>query len=184
MVATKSNMIPLGTKAHPFSLLDTRSREIISFSNKTEGKGFLFAFICNHCPFVIHLKNHFPTLFNQWNKEGLKVYAISANDAVKYPDDSPHKMALDAEEFNFEFPYLFDETQEIAKLYGAVCTPDFFLYDGNQKLYYRGQYDSSRPGIGEEPTGNDLINAVSLLLSGKNSPSDQRPSLGCNIKWK
>ena len=177
-------MIPLGTKAHPFTLLDTRSREMISFSDQTKGKGFLFAFICNHCPFVIHLKNHFPTLFNQWNKEDLKVYAISANDAVKYPDDSPHKMALDAEEFNFEFPYLFDETQEIAKLYGAVCTPDFFLYDGNQKLYYRGQYDSSRPGSGEEATGTDLINAVSLLLSGKSTPLDQRPSLGCNIKWK
>ena len=177
-------MIPLGTKAHPFTLLDTRSGEIISFSNQTEGKGFLFAFICNHCPFVIHLKNHFPTLFNQWNKEGVKVYTISANDVVKYPDDSPQKMAMDAEEFKFEFPYLYDETQEIAKLYGAVCTPDFFLYDGNQKLYYRGQYDSTRPGTGEEVTGTDLINAVSLLLSGKRPPSDQRPSLGCNIKWK
>ena len=177
-------MIPLGTKAHPFTLLDTRTGEIRSFSNQTEGKGFLFAFICNHCPFVIHLKNHFPTLFNQWNKDGVKVYTISANDAVKYPDDSPQKMAMDAEEFKFEFPYLYDENQEIAKLYGAVCTPDFFLYDGNQKLYYRGQYDSTRPGNGEEVTGTDLINAVSLLLSGKRPPSDQRPSLGCNIKWK
>ena len=177
-------MIPLGTKAHPFTLLDTRTGEIVSFSNQTEGKGFLFAFICNHCPFVIHLKNHFPTLFNQWSKEGVKVYTISANDAVKYPDDSPQKMAMDAEEFKFEFPYLYDETQEIAKLYGAVCTPDFFLYDGNQKLYYRGQYDSTRPGNGEEVTGTDLVNAVSLLLSGKSPPTDQRPSLGCNIKWK
>ena len=184
MVATKSNMIPLGTTAHPFTLLDTRTGEIISFSNQTEGKGFLFAFICNHCPFVIHLKNHFPALFNQWNKEGVKVYTISANDAVKYPDDSPQKMAMDAEEFKFEFPYLYDETQEIAKLYGAVCTPDFFLYDGNQKLFYRGQYDSTRPGTGEEVTGTDLINAVSLFLSGKGPPTDQRPSLGCNIKWK
>ena len=126
MVATKSNMIPLGTKAHPFTLLDTRTGEIISFSNQTEGKGFLFAFICNHCPFVIHLKNHFPTLFNQWNKEGVKIYTISANDAVKYPDDSPQKMAMDAEEFKFETSKieLLDNGKLIKALKGKAISVD------------------------------------------------------------
>ena len=184
MVATHSNMVPLGTKAPSFQLKDTCSEEMVHFSSETKGKGFLFAFICNHCPFVIHLKHHFPALFNKCRKKGLKIYAISANDSVKYPEDSPEKMGFEAKQLNFEFPYLFDKTQSVAQSFKATCTPDFFLYNEQQELFYRGQYDDSRPGGNINVTGNDIKNAVNLLLSSESPPRNQSPSIGCNIKWK
>ncbi len=184
MVATQSNMVPLGTKAHPFSLMDSVNQKINYFSFETQGKGFLIAFICNHCPYVVHLNKHFPTFFNSLKELEIKVYAISSNDAVAYPDDSPEKMAIEAKRLQFNFPYLYDETQSVAKLYNAACTPDFFLYNKDKELFYRGQYDGTRPGKKEEVNGFDLTNAVDLLLAEKNPPNDQVPSLGCNIKWK
>jgi peroxiredoxin len=184
MVATESNMLPLGTQAPPFKLQDSVSKNLCTFSNKTQGKGFLIAFICNHCPYVVHLKNHLPGLFNNFLKQGLKIYAISANDQDKFPADSPEKMAIEAKHLNFAFPYLFDESQEVAKSYKAACTPDFFLFDRNKELFYRGQYDDSRPNKNLEVTGNDITNAVNLMLQGKDAPRKQIPSLGCNIKWK
>ncbi len=184
MVATKSTMIPLGTKAHSFQLQDPRTNNLVEFSDETEGKGFLFAFICNHCPFVVHLKEHFSKLFNSWVEDGMKVYAISANDSVKYPDDHPEKMAQEATKLNFNFPYLHDESQAVAKAYHASCTPDFFLFNERKELFYRGQYDDSRPNGNNEVTGQDLSHAVQLMLKGENPPTAQSPSIGCNIKWK
>mgnify|MGYP001605476452 CR=1 FL=1 len=184
MVATQSSMLKLNTKASPFTLFDTNSGSAVSFSCSTVGKGFLFAFICNHCPFVIHLKRHFPDLFNNLVDQGIKVYAISSNDSIEYPADSPEQMAKEAKESNFNFPYLFDETQQVAQDYKATCTPDFFLFNEHQKLVYRGQYDSSRPGGEIEVSGKDLINAVDRMVAGEKPLANQIPSLGCNIKWK
>ena len=184
MVATESNMLALGTQAPPFNLQDSVSKNLCSFTNKTEGKGFLMAFICNHCPYVVHLNNHLPALFNNFGKQGLRIYAISANDKDQFPDDSPEKMAIEAKKLNFDFPYLFDENQEVAKSYKAACTPDFFLFDQNKELFYRGQYDDSRPNNNIEITGFDISNAVNLLLQGEDAPKSQTPSIGCNIKWK
>ena len=184
MVATYSNMLPLGTKASSFNLWDSVSNQRKSFSLETEGKGFLMAFICNHCPFVVHLKNHLPDLFNNFIKQGIKVYAISANDSIKYPADSPENMATEARRLKFDFPYLFDENQETAVTYKAACTPDFFLFNKNKELFYRGQYDDSRPSNNIQITGSDISNAVNLLLKDKDAPKNQTPSIGCNIKWK
>ena len=184
MVATQSSMLKLGTKASTFKLFDTNSRRTVTFSPSITGKGFLFAFICNHCPFVIHLKKHFPGVFNNWLDQGIKVYAISSNDTIEYPADSPEKMSEETLEFNFNFPYLFDETQQVARAFKATCTPDFFLFNEHQKLVYRGQYDSSRPGGQIEVSGEDLINAVNRMIAGEKPAENQIPSLGCNIKWK
>ena len=184
MVATNSKMIPLGTAAPAFNLQDVSSGEEVNFSHKMKGKGFLIAFICNHCPFVTHLSNHFTSLFNNWIKLGIKVYAISSNDSLQYPADSPNEMAILSKRLEFCFPYLYDSTQEVAKSYNAVCTPDFFLFKEDKKLFYRGQYDSSRPSNDISVTGADITNAVNLMLEGKKPPKDQIPSLGCNIKWK
>ena len=184
MVATQSNMLPLGTTAPSFSLLDPRSNEFVPFSNKSEGRGFLIGFICNHCPYVIHLKDHFPFLFNSFLQKDIQVFLISSNDHLKYPDDSPEKMAIEAENLGFEFPYLFDADQEVAKSYQAACTPDFFLFNEKKELFYRGQYDASRPGKNINVTGEDISNATNGMLNGDNSPANQIPSMGCNIKWK
>jgi peroxiredoxin len=185
MVATKSNMVPLGTIAPSFSLLDPRYKKNVSFSMDTKGKGFIIAFICNHCPFVIHLKEHFTKLFNEFHTNSeINVYAISSNDSLNYPDDAPDKMAIESERLGLKFPYLFDEDQKVAKSYGASCTPDFYLFDEQKKLFYRGQYDDSRPGNAKKVTGKDISNAVNLMLHRKDSPVNQMPSIGCNIKWK
>jgi thiol-disulfide isomerase/thioredoxin len=144
----------------------------------------LVAFICNHCPFVIHIKDEFSKLAADYEGKGLWVLAISANDVEKYPQDAPDKMADFAEEAGFVFPYLYDETQEVAKAYMAACTPDFFLFDRDLKLAYRGQFDDSRPESGRPVTGKDLRAAVDALLAGEEPSQDQRPSIGCNIKWK
>ncbi len=184
MVATKSNMVDIGTIAPAFSLYSPVTSEQISFSEDSIGKGFLIVFICNHCPYVLHLAHHFSELFNSFLIQGIKVYAISSNDVQKYPQDNPANMAKLAKELNFKFPYLYDEDQSVAKLYKAACTPDLFLFDGSRKLFYRGQYDDSKPGNGKKPSGTDMINAVEQLLKNNQPPKNQTPSIGCNIKWK
>ena len=183
MVATNSSMLPIGTKAEHFSLEDVRTNKIVKFQKENDAKGYLIAFICNHCPFVIHLIEHLTIQFNEIQKEGIKVLAISSNDVEKYPQDSPEKMKKLAQTYGFEFPYLFDESQEVAISYRAACTPDFFLFNANLELFYRGRYDSSRPGSQHPVTGKDLINAVECLQLGNPYPEKQMPSIGCNIKW-
>ena len=183
MVATNSSMLPIGTKAEHFSLEDFRTNKIVKFQKENDAKGYLIAFICNHCPFVIHLIEHLTIQSNEIQKEGIKVLAISSNDVEKYPQDSPEKMKKLAQTYGFEFPYLFDESQEVAISYRAACTPDFFLFDANLELFYRGRYDSSRPGSQHPVTGKNLINAVECLQLGNPYPEKQMPSIGCNIKW-
>ncbi|OUU08674.1 MAG: thioredoxin family protein [Verrucomicrobia bacterium TMED40] len=184
MVATSSTMLPLGTQAPDFSLLDPRSEKQVRLCEHSDQEGYLIAFICNHCPYVIHLLDHLAAHFNMWSKENIQCFAICSNDQANYPADSPQKMAELAEEKNFLFPYLHDECQQVAKLYKAACTPDFFLFDKEKELFYRGQYDSSRPGNDVKVCGSDLEQAVKNLQKGLPSPKQQIPSIGCNIKWK
>ena len=183
MVATNSSMLPIGTKANYFALEDVQSKKIVELQKGNEFKGYLIAFICNHCPFVIHLLEHLTVQFNALQKEGIKVLSISSNDIEKYPQDSPEKMRLLAENYGFEFPYLFDESQEVAISFKAACTPDFFLFDANLELFYRGRYDSSRPGSNHPVTGEDLLKAVQCIKLDSIYPQKQMPSIGCNIKW-
>lgn len=184
MVATSSTMIPIGFDAPDFSLEDTLSGKTFNFTDKKSSKAYLLCFICNHCPYVIHIIEHLTRQCNQWTQKDISVTMISANDPVKYPADSPAKMNELATSQGFSFPYLFDADQNVAKSYKAACTPDFFLFDQSKKLFYRGQYDVARPGKSAPISGSDLKNAMSLLLSGKSPPEKQIPSLGCNIKWK
>ena len=184
MVATQSCMLPIGTIAPRFSLEDVTSKEIVELKSGDKSKGYLVAFICNHCPFVIHLLNHLPIEFNRLQENGIKVFAISSNDIENYPQDSPGAMQQLAQDYNFKFPYLYDENQEVAVSYTAACTPDFFLFDENLSLFYRGRYDSSRPGSDKVVSGEDLLSAVDCLLNEKKVPEEQLPSIGCNIKWK
>jgi len=184
MVATQSCMLPIGTIAPRFSLEDVTSKEIVELKSGDKSKGYLVAFICNHCPYVIHLLNHLPIEFNRLQENGIKVFAISSNDIENYPQDSPGAMQQLAQDYNFKFPYLYDENQEVAVSYTAACTPDFFLFDENLSLFYRGRYDSSRPGSDKVVSGEDLLGAVDCLLNEKKVPEEQLPSIGCNIKWK
>jgi thiol-disulfide isomerase/thioredoxin len=182
MARTPSTMLDLGTKAPAFSLLEPATGNTVSLADFTD-KPILVAFICNHCPYVIHIREAFAKFADEYQTKGLQVIAINANDVANYPDDSPEKMI---EEVNnhYRFPYLFDETQEVAKAYQAACTPDFFLFDAKHKLYYRGQFDDARPRNDESVTGNDMIAAANALLAGEQAPTEQKASLGCNIKWK
>jgi len=184
MVATNSSMLPISTKAEYFSLEDVRSKNIVELKKENDVKGYLIAFICNHCPFVIHLLEHLTVQLNEMQKEGIKVLTISSNDVENYPQDSPEKMKELAQSYGFEFPYLFDESQEVAISFRAACTPDFFLFDANLELFYRGRYDSSRPGSQHPVSGNDLVKAVECLQLGNPYPEEQMPSIGCNIKWR
>ena len=184
MVATESKMIPLGTIAPFFSLFEPKSKNIIDFSNETHAKGYLVAFICNHCPYVVHIKKQMTEVFNNFTDIGIHVYAISSNDPIGYPDDSPDKMAIEAEKYGFKFPYLFDDNQEVAKSYNAACTPDFYIFNQKKELYYRGQFDDSRPNNGKAITGFSVKEAVKFMLEDKSYPHKQIPSIGCNIKWK
>lgn len=184
MVATHSCMLPIGTEAPHFELEDVCTGKTIKLQKNEEAKGYLVAFICNHCPFVINLLQHMPDQFNKFRDEGIEIFAISSNDIDKYPQDSPEEMKKLSIEHQFGFPYLFDENQQIATSYTAACTPDFFLFDRNFKLFYRGRYDASRPGSAEPVTGKDLLGAMRTLLSGSSAPENQLPSIGCNIKWK
>lgn len=183
MSNTPSTMLELGTQAPEFRLFDTVNNQLVSLSDFSNAKGLLVAFICNHCPFVKHILKGFVIAARDFQQKGIGVVAISSNDVENYPDDSPVKMAAEAREHQFSFPYLYDGTQEVAKAYKAACTPDFFLFDEKNNLVYRGQFDSSRPGNEKPVNGEDLREAVELLLDGK-IKDDQKPSMGCNIKWK
>lgn len=184
MAKTPSTMLELGTKAPNFALSDATSGRSVSLSDFKEKKGLLVMFICNHCPFVIHVQKKLAEIGRIYPEKGISVVGISANDVATHPDDSPEKMKTVARENGYTFPYLYDESQSVAKAYKAACTPDFFLFDNSMKLVYRGQLDDSRPGSNVPVTGKDLIAAMDALLAGKSVSQEQRPSLGCNIKWK
>lgn len=177
-------MTPLGAKAPDFTLPDTISGNLLSLSDIKGEKGTLVMFICNHCPFVIHVNEELVKLGIEYQAKEIKMVAINSNDVSSHPDDSPDKMTVVAKQLGYTFPYFFDETQEVAKAYDAACTPDFFLYDENLNLVYRGQLDDSRPGNETPVTGKDLRAALDALIEGKPIDENQRPSLGCNIKWK
>jgi peroxiredoxin len=183
MAQTPSNMIPLGTAAPDFGLPDTDGNTV-SLHDFDNAPALLVMFICNHCPFVKHLRDALADFGREYQSRGLAIVAINSNDVAKYPDDSPEKMKHEKADAGWTFPYLFDETQQVAKAYKAACTPDFFLFDKDRKLVYRGQFDTSRPGNDEPITGADLRAAVDAVLDGRDVPEDQHPSIGCNIKWK
>ena len=185
MARTPSNMLPLGTQAPNFKLPDTTNGYELASLDAVKGeKGTVVMFICNHCPFVIHVNSALVAIANEYQKKGIGFIAISSNDAENYPADSPENMTTHAKENNYPFPYLYDESQDVAKTYDAACTPDIYLFDENLKLVYRGQLDDSRPGNGIPVTGKDLRHALDCLLSNKPNERAQKPSIGCNIKWK
>ncbi len=177
-------MLPLGTKAPGFSLIDTKDDQIKSLDTLKGNTATLIVFICNHCPFVIHVNPELVKLANDYKTKGINCIAISSNDVINYPQDGPDKMKQHAKANHYPFPYLYDETQDVAKAYDAACTPDFFLFDSNLKLAYAGQLDDSRPGNGIPVTGKDLREAIDALVSNKTVNQIQKPSMGCNIKWK
>ncbi len=182
MARTASNMMALGTVAPNFTLIDVISGNKVSLQS---GKiATLIMFICNHCPFVKHIQQQLVALGQDYVSKGVNVIAINANDAENYPDDAPDKMKSTAEELGYNFPYLYDETQEVAKAYQAACTPDFYIFDQKLRCVYRGQLDDSRPGSELPVTGQDIRAALDALLAGKPVNEAQKPSLGCNIKWK
>ncbi|MBC3757795.1 thioredoxin family protein [Hyunsoonleella sp. SJ7] len=184
MARTPSNMLPLGTKAPDFSLLDTVSHNNLNLKDVKGEKGTVIMFICNHCPFVIHVNSELVAIANEYQTKGIQFIAISSNDAENYPQDGPDKMKAHAKTEGYPFPYLYDETQEVAKAYDAACTPDLYLFDAHLKLVYRGQLDDSRPGNDLPLTGKDLRQALDCLIDGKENMATQKPSIGCNIKWK
>ena len=183
MVLTPSTMLPLGTKAPDFSLVNVDGRTV-SLSDFDDAPALLVIFMCNHCPFVKHLADALAQFTAQYMAQGVAVVGINSNDAGSYPADSPEQMVREAEERGYQFPYLYDETQDVAQAYRAACTPDFFLFDGDQRLVYRGQFDDSRPDNGKPITGADLRAAIDAVLAGRKPSDEQRPSIGCNIKWK
>jgi len=183
MANTPSNMMPLGTKAPNFVLKDTVNDKELSLDSLKGKIGTVIMFICNHCPFVIHVNPELIKMAKEYQSKGISFIAISSNDVTNYPQDAPDLMKLQAEKVGYPFPYLYDETQETAKNYDAACTPDFYLFDKELHLVYRGQLDDSRPGNTVPVTGKDLRNAINALLSEKEINSDQKPSIGCNIKW-
>jgi peroxiredoxin len=184
MSATASNMLALGTAAPGFSLFDTVSGNTLSLTELKSEIATVIMFICNHCPYVKHINTELVSLSNDYLQKGISFIGISSNDVENYPEDSPEIMKLTAEELGYKFPYLFDESQEVAKAYKAACTPDFYIFAQNMKLVYRGQFDDSRPGNGMAVTGNDIRSALDNILAGKPVSQEQKPSIGCNIKWK
>ena len=183
MTVTASKMLALGISAPDFSLADTKG-EFVSLHDFAESPVLLVIFMCNHCPFVKHILSVLVELMKEYQGKGVAVVAVNSNDIINFPDDRPEMMAKVAKKAGFTFPYLYDETQEVAKAYRAACTPDFFLFDKERKLVYRGQMDDSRPGNEIPITGLDLIKAMNAALAGRDISSDQKPSIGCNIKWK
>jgi len=184
MVQTASTMmLPLGAKAPAFELSDPSGRRW-SLAGFEGSPVLLVAFLCNHCPFVKHVRDGFASLAAEYQKRGVAVVAVNSNDAQAYPDDAPPRMAEEARAAGYTFPYLVDETQEVARAYGAACTPDLFVFDRERRLVYRGQMDGSRPGNAIPVSGKDLRDALDAALEGRPASADQRPSLGCNIKWK
>lgn len=184
MALTPSNMLPLGTKAPHFKLIDTKDNVVKSLEALKGEKGTLIMFICNHCPFVIHVNEELVQLANDYKAKGINCIAISSNDVENYPQDAPDKMTQVAKKLNYPFPYLYDKTQEIAKAYDAACTPDFFLFNNQLALVYTGQLDDSRPGNNVPVTGKDLRAAINALVNNQAINPNQKPSMGCNIKWK
>ena len=183
MVKTLSTMLPLGTQAPDFSLLNVDSTTV-SLKDLEGAPALLVIFMCNHCPFVVHVADALALLGQEYQAKGVAVVGINSNDVATHPADSPEQMVAEAEARGYTFPYLFDETQEVAKAYHAACTPDFFVFDKDQRLVYRGQMDESRPDSGVPVTGKDLRAALDAVLAGQSAAEDQVPSMGCNIKWK
>ena len=177
-------MIALGTPAPGFILPDTVSGKNISLNDVKGDKATLILFICNHCPFVKHVNDELVKLANDYKNKGISLIAISSNDVVSHPEDAPDLMKKTAEQLKYPFPYCYDETQQVAMIYNAACTPDFFIYDHNLQLVYRGQLDDSRPGNEIPVTGTDIRRAFDCIISDQPVSADQRPSIGCNIKWK
>ena len=184
MARTESNMLPLGTKAPDFTLLDSISLNLVSLKDIRGEKGTVVMFICNHCPYVKHVNKELVRVCNDYRVTGFGFVAISSNDVEKYPEDSPKEMWRTAQRLGYPFPYLYDETQEVAKAYDAACTPDFYLFDSELKLVYRGQLDNSRPGNSIPVNGRDLREALDNILNNNQQRDIQKPSMGCNIKWK
>ena len=187
MAAVESRMIELGTIAPDFTLPNMNpniASTKVALSDYISTKGFVVAFICNHCPYVVHIKQAFSDYARDYKDQEIAVIAINANSAAAYPSDSPENMTTDAIQHNYGFPYLYDESQEVARAYDAACTPDIYLFDSARKLVYRGQFDDSRPGNDIPVSGTDLRVASDALLAGESISSDQKPSLGCSIKWK
>lgn len=184
MTLTPSQMLSLGTKAPAFSLPDVVGGQTITLDTFAQKKALLVMFICRHCPYVKHVQDQITALGRDYQNKNLGIVAISTNDPSTYPEDAPESLGQQAKEQNFTFPYCFDETQETAKAYSAACTPDFFLFDNERKLVYRGQLDDARPGNNKPVTGQDLRAAIDAALAGESINPDQKPSTGCNIKWK
>jgi peroxiredoxin len=184
MVLTKSTMLKLGTSAPDFSLKDVVTGKTVSLSDFKDKKGLLVMFICRHCPYVKHVENEIAKIGKDYRDKKLGIVAISSNDPNYDSDDRPESLKEQAEELEFAFPYLYDKTQKVAKAYTAACTPDFFLFNKDKKLVFRGQLDNSRPGNIEPVDGRDLRAAIDAVLTGKEVPRVQKPSAGCNIKWK
>ena len=184
MARTASNMLTLNTKAFDFSLLNTLNNKVENLNSLKGEKGTIIMFICNHCPFVIHVNPELVKIANAYQNKGIAFIAISSNDVINYPQDGPELMKQHAKDNKYSFPYLYDVTQEVAKAYNASCTPDFFLFNDDLKLVYRGQLDDSRPGNNKPLDGKDLRNALNCLLNNTPINDIQKPSIGCNIKWK
>jgi len=184
MALTESNMLSLGTQAPDFSLPDTISGNQLSYSDVRGEKGTVVIFSCNHCPFVVHVNHEIVNMANEYKTRGLGFVVISSNDVNNYPDDNPDKMRIVAKVLKYPFPYLYDESQSVAKAYDAACTPDFYLFGPDNNLAYRGRMDGSRPGNDIPVTGSDLRSAMDAVLMGLSDISPQIPSAGCNIKWK
>ena len=183
MAGVSSTMLELGTAAPDFSLPDTTG-QVVSLADYQQAPATLVVFMCNHCPYVKHIANQFAEFAREYQAKGVAVIGINANDVSTHPDDSPEKMAQEARMRGYTFPYLYDETQEVAKRYRAACTPDFFLFDKHHNLAYRGQFDGSRPGNNVAVTGQDLRMALNAVLQKQPVPAEQKASMGCNIKWK
>jgi peroxiredoxin len=183
MVAVNSTMLPLGTKAPDFRLPDP-SGKLVALADFKHAPALLVIFMCNHCPYVKHVRDGLAKLARDYHARGVAVVGINANDAANYPADSPAKMAEEAAAAGYTFPYLYDETQAVAKAYKAACTPDLYLFDKDQRLVYRGQFDDSRPGNGVAMTGKDMRASLDAVLAGNSVSPNQKPSIGCNIKWK
>ena len=184
MARTESTMLELGTKAPEFRLPDVVSGRTVSPGDFADAKALLVMFICSHCPFVKHVEGELARIGRDYADSGLAIVAISSNDAESHPDDAPAGLREQAERLGFSFPYCYDESQEVARAYRAACTPDLYLFDADRKLVYRGQLDDSRPGNDLPVTGADLRAALDAALAGEAIPAEQRPSIGCNIKWK
>ena len=182
-MAVASSMLSLGTKALDFNLVDVVSEEIISLETFSNKKAILVMFICRHCPFVKYVQEEIARIGKDYQNKDLGIVAISANDPIPYPEDRPESLKEQAEELGFTFPYCFDETQQVAKAYTAACTPDFFLFDKDRKLVYRGKLDDSRPGNNMPVTGKDLREAIDAVIDDRSINQDQKPSIGCSIKW-